>query len=651
MDSLHKKTPFGSVVVATRFWFAVLGLLAASSGWSTTPLEVYGHLPSLEQVSLSPDGTRLALIDTSGNNRLLAVLSLTDHKLLGKPELLGTLKMRSIEWADDDHLLLISSKTDAPRFLSGPQSEWDMLGVWDVVRQKLSSYPDLDKEDHHRIMNVLFDAPMVRRLDGHTVLFVPGLFLTDVTTPALFRVDLNTGSQRIVREGSIYTEGWLVNEAGEIVAEEDYNQSEQHWRILERTEGHLREIASGQAPIDIPRLLGFGPDPQTLLVSSKEAGEPVWRLLSLKDGTFGPSMDERGSLESPIEDRQTYRMIGGVHTDDTDHYVFFDPHVRALWNSIVEGFSGEQVEFVSASIDFGKILVKVNGPAHGFAYLLIDMKTFKVDLIGEVYKGLGTPLEVRRIDYKAADGLEIPAYLTLPRGKPAKNLPLIVFPHGGPAVRDTAEFDWWAQAMAAQGYLVLQPNYRGSTTDTDHLEAGYGQWGRKMQTDLSDGVRYLAKEGLADPTRVCIVGASYGGYAALAGVTLDPGIYRCAVSVAGISDLKRMLKDVNPYAKSARRYWERFMGVTGTSDPVLEQVSPIKHVDAITAPVMLIHGHDDTVVTFDQSSIMYNALKHAKKDVELVELKNEDHWLSRSETRLQMLQSSIAFLRAHNPLD
>ena len=636
-------------MVCATFGIA-LALLATRPGWSA-PLELYGGLPGLEEVSLSPDGTRLALIRTSGNDRLLLVLSLTEHKLLGKALRVGSVKLRSVDWADNDHLLLSSSKTEAPIGLMGPKQEWDLLDVWDVAKQKMSGYPDPDKEHDLRIMNVLYDDPMVRRLDGHTVLFVPGIYLGDVTLPALFRVDLDSGRQRVVREGSLDTEGWLVNEAGEVVAEEDYDQSSQHWKILERRDGRLREIASGQAPIDIPRLLGFGPDPQTLLVSSKENGEPVWRLLSLQSGAFGPSMDERGSLESPIEDRQTYRMIGGVHTDDTEHYVFFDPHVRELWNGIVEGFSGEQVEFVSASIDFGKILVKVNGPVHGFAYLMIDMKTLKVDMIGEVYKGVGTPLEVRRIGYKAADGLEIPAYLTLPRGKPAKNLPLIVFPHGGPAVRDTAEFDWWAQAMAAQGYLVLQPNYRGSSTTTSHLEAGYGQWGRKMQTDLSDGVRYLAKEGLADPTRVCIVGASYGGYAALAGVTLDPGIYRCAVAVAGISDLKRMLKDVNPYAKSERRYWERFMGVTGASDPVLEQVSPIKHVDAITVPVLMIHGRDDTVVTFDQSSIMYDAMKHAKKDVELVELKNEDHWLSRSETRLQMLQSSIAFLRAHNPPD
>jgi dipeptidyl aminopeptidase/acylaminoacyl peptidase len=271
--------------------------------------------------------------------------------------------------------------------------------------------------------------------------------------------------------------------------------------------------------------------------------------------------------------------------------------------------------------------------------------------IGEVYEGVGTPLEVKRITYEAADGLKIPAYLTLPRGKPTKNLPLIMLPHGGPATRDRAEFDWWAQAMAAQGYLVMQPNYRGSTVTQEHLAAGFGEWGRKMQTDLSDGVRYLVKEGMADPARVCIVGGSYGGYAALAGVTLDPGVYRCAVSVAGISDLKRMLQAVNPYADLERRYWNRFMGVSGPSDPLLQQLSPIKHVDAINVPVLLIHGRDDSVVRFEQSDVMFDAMKHAKKDVEMVALKNEDHWLSRSETRLQMLQASVAFLRAHNPPD
>ncbi|HWW81595.1 MAG TPA: S9 family peptidase [Steroidobacteraceae bacterium] len=644
---LHKKKFAGSAVVL----LALAAAFAAPTGW-TAPLEVYGKLPTVEDVALSPDGSRLAMIRTIADDRMLVVISVSEHKVLGKGLRIGSTKLRSLEWADDDHLMIITSETALPMGLIGRRHEWYLLHVWDVDKQKMSSYPDPDKIENVRIMNTLYGDVMVRRLDGHTVLFVPGIYLSDETLPALFRVDLTTGRQRLMRQGSEQTEEWLVDDKGDVAAEEDYDQKQQRWRMLDRRDGRLQEIASGHEPIDIPELLGFGPEPGTLLVQTHEDGDPVWRLMSLKDGTFGPSMAERDSLEAPIEDRLTYRMIGGVHHDDSAHYVFFDPRIGAVWGSIVDGFSDEQLEFVSASADFKKVVVKVTGPVHGYMYMLMDMSTHRGMPIGEVYNGVGEPLETKRLTYPAADGLEIPAYLTFPRGKPPKNLPLIVFPHGGPADRDSAEFDWWAQAMAAQGYLVLQPNYRGSTVTVKLLQAGFGEWGRKMQTDLSDGVRYLVKEGTVDPARVCIVGGSYGGYAALAGVTLDPGVYRCAVSVAGISDLKRMLQSVDAYYSAGTlRFWNRYMGVSGPSDPLLQQISPIKHVDAIKAPVLLIHGRDDTVVSFDQSTAMLDAMKHANKDVEMVVLKNEDHWLSRSETRLQMLQSSVAFLRAHNPPD
>ena len=644
---LHKKKFAGSAIAV----LALAAAFAAPQG-RTAPLEVYGKLPSVEDVALSPDGSRLAMIRPVANDRMLVVISVSEHKVLGKGLRIGSTKLRSLEWADDDHLMIVTSETALPMGLIGRRHEWYLLHVWDVDKQKMSSYPDPDKTEDVRIMNALYDDVMVRRLDGHTILFVPGIYLADETLPALFRVDLATGRQRLMRQGSEQTQEWLVDEKGEIAAEEDYDQKQQRWRMLERRDGRLQEIASGHEPIDIPELLGFGPEPGTLLVQTHEDGGAVWRLLSLRDGSFGPSMPERNSLGAPIEDRLTHRMIGGVHLDDSLHYVFFDPRIRAVWNSIVDGFSDEQLEFVSASADFGKVVVKVNGPIHGYMYVLMDMSTHRGTPIGEVYAGVGVPLETKRLTYPAADGLQIPAYLTFPRGKPPKNLPLVVFPHGGPAARDSAEFDWWAQAMAAQGYLVLQPNYRGSTVTEKLLEAGFGEWGRKMQTDLSDGVRYLVKEGTVDPARVCILGASYGGYAALAGVTLDPGVYRCAVSVAGISDLKRMLQGVDEYnTASSLRFWNRYMGVTGPSDPLLQQFSPIKHVDAIKVPVLLIHGRDDSVVSFDQSTAMLDAMKHAKKEVEMVVLKNEDHWLSRSETRLQMLQSSVAFLRAHNPPD
>jgi dipeptidyl aminopeptidase/acylaminoacyl peptidase len=369
-------------------------------------------------------------------------------------------------------------------------------------------------------------------------------------------------------------------------------------------------------------------------------------------------MKEHQQLSSPIEDPLTHRMIGGTYLDDTTHYVFFEPAVQKHWDAILRAFPGEHVNFVNASGDFKKILVQVEGANHGFIYELVDMSagsTGRADFLGDVYKGLQVPDEVRRVTYDAADGLKIPAYVTLPRGKEPKALPLVVLAHGGPATRDDAEFDWWSQALAEQGYAVLRANYRGSNLDSDFEAKGFGEWGRKMQTDLSDGVRYLAREGIVDPKRVCIVGASYGGYAALAGATLDPGVYRCAVSVSGLSDIKRWLDWENEEhqggSKAAVRYWHRFLGVSGPRDPIVDTISPVKHVASVSIPVLLIHGKDDTVVPYEQSTLMYDALRHAGKSVELVTLKHEDHWLSRSETRRQMLETSVAFLRTHNPPD
>ena len=170
-----------------------------------------------------------------------------------------------------------------------------------------------------------------------------------------------------------------------------------------------------------------------------------------------------------------------------------------------------------------------------------------------------------------------------------------------------------------------------------------------MQTDLSDGVRYLAAQGIVDPARVCIVGASYGGYAALAGATLDPGVYRCAASIAGVSDLARMIaydkSRENQNGALAQRYWTRFIG----DKAALDDISPAKHADRVTIPILLVHGKDDTVVDYHQSQIMAAALAKAGKPYEFVTLKAEDHWLSRGATRLEMLQALVAFLEKNNP--
>jgi dipeptidyl aminopeptidase/acylaminoacyl peptidase len=259
------------------------------------------------------------------------------------------------------------------------------------------------------------------------------------------------------------------------------------------------------------------------------------------------------------------------------------------------------------------------------------------------------------IDWKAADGLALRGVLTLPTGRTAKNLPLVVLPHGGPEARDYPVFDWWAQAFAARGYAVFQPNFRGSAGyGVAFRNAGFGQWGRKMQTDISDGVAELARQGVIDPKRACIVGGSYGGYAALAGVTVQQGLYRCAVSVAGVSDPGGLLRDDRARgggASTTTRYWRTFMGATSLMETELNTISPLKLASRADAPILLIHGKDDTVVPPQQSAAMEAALQQAGKTVELIWMPGEDHWLSRDATRVQMLTSAVAFVEKYDPPD
>ncbi len=289
----------------------------------------------------------------------------------------------------------------------------------------------------------------------------------------------------------------------------------------------------------------------------------------------------------------------------TATYQFLDPgRCSSVGGRSPPPTLGRQVDLVSFSDDRRKFLVRVDSPTDGPAYAYVDLDTKTGRWLADEFVDLKPDdiSPVRSIAFKAKDGLPLTGYLTLPRGKEAKNLPLVVFPHGGPAARDEPGFDWWAQAMASRGYAVLQVNYRGSEGfGWSFLSAGFGQWGRKMQTDLSDGVRYLASQGTVDPKRVCIVGASYGGYAALAGAALDPGVYRCAAAVAGIADLAKFVG----WAKSdagggegvgVQRYWLRYMGPPAT----LAEISPAEQVAKVTIPVLLVHGKDDTVVPYAQ---------------------------------------------------
>ena len=615
---------------------------------SSPPLEAFGNLPTLEDVLISPDGSRLAFVRTEGENRFVIAKHISGSQTLGAAKV-GNIKLRSLIWIDNDNLLITVSNTSGPPpGYTGSVTEWFHPVILDLKGGKTRAL-DLSVPGE-RVFNVLSGRPVVRTVSGRSVLFLPAFYVSGKVLPGLFSVSLPDLRARLLDKALVPQTSWLVDESGQIAAHFSYFSDYQTWQISARKNDRMTQISSGTAAIDVPSLLGFSADGSSIITQFIKNGNAVWMPLSVQTGTWGAPLSKGEAFSRYIEDRQSGRIIGGANGIDDEHYVFFDNEKQAQWNAVLRAFPDEKVRLASHSDDFSKMVLQVFGQRDGYSYAFFDWYSHTATILEPVYEGVKNPAEIKPFSYRAADGMTVPGFLTLPRGVEPKNLPLVVFPHGGPAAADTLQFDWWAQAMAAQGYAVLQPNYRGSTVTLGHLEAGFGEWGRKMQSDLSDGVRDLAKQGVIDPKRVCIVGASYGGYAALAGVTLDPGVYRCAVSVAGLSDLRRFREWTADHKVShAERYWDRFMGVTDKKGASLEEISPIEHIAAVNVPVLLIHGRDDTVVPFEQSDVMYSALKKAGKPVEFVTLKHEDHWLSTGATRLQMLQATVAFLKANNP--
>ncbi len=416
-----------------------------------------------------------------------------------------------------------------------------------------------------------------------------------------------------------------------------------------------RVIASGTSRNGDVGLVSLGKDGTTAIYSELNERDHLTRWFEVPlDGSGSPTeFIKAEEVDRRFNDRTTGRLLGLLRTGDNQRPQFFDPQQQAAVNRIYRAFADFQVDLMDWTPDFSRVLVRTSGNGDSGTWYLVDMARMSAAAVGYEHKALGPEFvgAVSTVSYKAGDGLDVSGILTLPPGREVKNLPLVVLPHGGPHAHDTEGFDWWAQAFASRGYAVFQPNFRGSTNrDEAFLRAGFGQWGKAMQTDISDGVAELARQGVVDPARACIVGASYGGYAALAGVTLQQGLYKCAVAVAPVADLGALFSEEggasNRSGMLRRSLIEEFGPRQG-----LAEVSPRHFADRADAPILLIHGKDDTVVPFDQSDDMAHALASAGKPYKLVVMRNEDHWLSRPETRLQMLEEAVGFVEEHNPPD
>ena len=310
---------------------------------------------------------------------------------------------------------------------------------------------------------------------------------------------------------------------------------------------------------------------------------------------------------------------------------WFDPRYARLQASL-DASLPDHVNLIQPN-ESGRVLVYSYSDKDPGRWYLVDTKAMSMKLVGQRMPSIDPDRmqPMRTLHYPSFDGLSIPAYLTLP-GKPSGPAPTVVLIHGGPQARDRWAFDVEAQILAAHGYAVFQPQFRGSSGFGKKFEeAGYGQWGQAMQEDINAGVRYLVEQKIADPQRLCIVGGSYGGYAALWALAKDPQLFKCGVSLAGVSDLRRMLHDDSDMSQNAivREIVRHRLGDAGEMKATFDSVSPLKHADRIVAPLLLVHGDLDRRVPVSHGKQMHDAMTALGKDVEWIEFPDEGHGLSR----------------------
>lgn len=621
------------------------------------PLTAFAALPALRGLSMSPDGQRLVGIMNRDGNSVLVTAKWDGAEMRGIMETDNRkFQFSWARWVNNNRLVV---STHFPSITRGYASVETRAIAMDADGGNIVGMvpPSRDKniERLPQIQDRIIDWMPE---DGHHVLMS---IVEDYQAyaPSVFKVNVDTGKRTQVLGARRGVWTWITDRRHEVrvgVKQDDTHieinvrdATGDSWRTLWRY-----EVLGDQEVWP----LGFGNDPQLLYVLASFEGKRALYTARLDtlDAKGTPKMtlmvasDERDLGGTLRISRQTGELLAfGVPNEGDASQMFFTEPLKELARGIDQALPGRFNEIHGFSDDGNRYIVASSGNGVPDQVFIGDRAAGKLSPVADLYPGLPPAQMVgkRPISFKARDGLKITGYLTLPKGEAAAGWPMVLLPHGGPISRDDADFDTWTELLASRGYAVLQVNFRGSEGRGDEFRsAGLRRWGLEMQDDLTDGVEWAIAQGLADRQRICAVGASYGGYAALMGAVKTPDLYRCAVSFAGVSNLVDLSREMSSYLnagavtdKQVGNYWNDRVQLNATSPSV--QAARIK------VPVLLVHGTADRSVPYAQSETMAAALKAAGKDFEFITLPDGDHHLSRQADRLQFFTALEAFLAKH----
>ena len=468
----------------------------------------------------------------------------------------------------------------------------------------------------------------------------------------VYRVDVKTGQESQVAQNPGNITGWMTDHAGHlrVAITTDGVNSSLLYRAKEQDA--FKPILTTNFKESVSPLL-FTFDDKRLYVSSNRGRDKAaifeFDPLTAKEGKLifeHPEVDVEGLAYS----RKRKVLEAATFTTWKEQRHFLDPEAKAMFEKVQTHFPGYEVFFGANNKAEDKYIVSTSSDRTRGSRYLFDKTTGKLTFLGEVSPWLKEQdlAEMKPITYTSRDGLTIHGYLTLPKGKAAKGLPVVVNPHGGPWYRDSWQFNSEVQFLASRGYAVFQMNFRGSTGyGRKFWEASFKQWGGTMQDDITDGVRWLEKQGIADPKRVAIYGGSYGGYATLAGVTLTPDLYAAAVDYVGVSNLFTFMNTIPPYWKPYLEMMHEMVGDPEKDKARMEATSPAFLADRIKTPLLIAQGAKDPRVNKAESDQMVAALKKRGIEVEYLVKDNEGHGFHNEENRFAFYEAMEQFLGKH----
>ena len=596
------------------------------------PLTDFFRNPETAHYTISPDGEHIAFLKPWQNRLNVYVRKVgaqTETRLTEARER----DVAGYVWANNNRIVYVQD--------TGGDENYRL----DAVNTNGSGFTELTPFEGVR-------AGIVDRLEDNDAEMLISLNRRDPKVFDVYRINIDTGAMVLVAENPGNVSEWLTDNDGRlrVAVTTDGVRSSLLYRETEKDPFRMVVTTDFKDTL-VPLFFTF--DNQRLYVASNLGRDKTAiYLYDVKEGKLldlvyaHPEVDVSGLLRSKAR-----KVITGVaFTTDKTRYEFFDPKRRQLQEALEARLPGHRVAVTGMSRDERRVIVRTISDKSLGACYLYESSSGRLENLAELSPWLNEAemADVQPIHFTSRDGLTIHGYLTLPKGVKSVNLPIVVNPHGGPWARDVWGFDPETQFLANRGVGVLQINFRGSTGyGRAFWEAGFKQWGGEMQNDISDGVEWLVRQGIADPKRIAIYGASYGGYAALAGLAFTPDLYACGIDYVGVSNIFTLLETLPPYWELGRQMMYEMVGDPVKDRDLLEQVSPVFHADRIRAPLLVAQGANDPRVKKAESDQIVQALRQRGVDVEYIVKNNEGHGFHNEENRFDFYRRMEGFLARH----